>query len=169
MTAPADRTIVADIVEGTPDGRPPLVLLHGPASDRSTWGLALAELCRIDPGRQVLSLDLPGHGGSAPWPHYDTDSVTDAVHAAVAWTRLRPPVVVGHATGALIAMHYAVRHPVLGVVNVDQWLVEPFLVPIQFAAGPDSGHVPHLARPARFAACLAATARWSATPGSGLP
>jgi pimeloyl-ACP methyl ester carboxylesterase len=44
--------------------RPPLVLLHGLTFDRSLWRPSLAELRRIDPGRRVLALDLPGHGAS---------------------------------------------------------------------------------------------------------
>jgi pimeloyl-ACP methyl ester carboxylesterase len=75
-----------------------------------------------DPGRQVLALDLPGHGGSPPPRRYDLDSVLAAVHEAVRWTRLDAPVVVGHAMAAVIATVYAARYPARGVVNVNQWL-----------------------------------------------
>lgn len=112
----------ADVLEGQADGRPPLVLLHGPAFDRSTWQPALAELCVADPGRQVLALDLPGHGDSPPLRRYDIDSVLAAVHEAVRWTRLDSPVVVGHAMAAVIATAYAARYPARGIVNVNQWL-----------------------------------------------
>lgn len=110
----------ADVLEGRADGRPPLVLLHGPAFDRGTWQPALAELCVADPGRQVLALDLPGHGGSSPLRRYDIDSVLAAVHEAVRWTRLDAPVVVGHAMAAVIATVYAARYPARGVINVNQ-------------------------------------------------
>ena len=43
--------------------RPPLVLLHGLTFDRLRRP-SPAELRRIDPGRRVLALDLPGHGTS---------------------------------------------------------------------------------------------------------
>lgn len=109
----------ADVVEGTRDGRPPLVLLHGPAFDRAIWGPVLADLCAADPGRQVLALDMPGHGGSSPLPRADTPSVAAAVHDAVAWARLDAPVVVGHSTAAVIATVYAARYQACGVVNVD--------------------------------------------------
>jgi Predicted hydrolases or acyltransferases (alpha/beta hydrolase superfamily) len=49
---------------GLSDDRAPLVLLHGLTFDRSLWRPSLAELSRIDPGRRVLALDLPGHGAS---------------------------------------------------------------------------------------------------------
>ncbi len=49
---------------GMPDGRPPIVLLHGLTFDRTMWRPALAELQTIDPGRHAITLDLPGHGES---------------------------------------------------------------------------------------------------------
>lgn len=262
---------LAGVMTGRPDGRPPLVLLHGLTFDREMWQPALAELREADTGRQVLALDLPGHGGSPRWPAYDIGCVADAVHASVERAGLRAPVVVGHSMAAIIAMEYAARYPVRGVVNVDQWLqVEPFVALVKSLAGeirgggfagawqrfedsmhlemlpaktrrrlrpacavrqdvvagywrdgldrpaheiaagvgatiaklrangtaylfvaghlveseylswlagqlpqavtaiwPGSGHFPHLAYPARFAACLAATARWTSAPGDG--
>lgn len=121
MTTPAGLPLQSD-VEGTPDARPPLVLLHGLTFDRAMWRPALAELAHIDPGRHVLALDLPGHGGSPAWPSYDIESIADGVHAAVTAHGLRPPVVVGHSLAAWVAMDYAARYPVCGVVNVDTWL-----------------------------------------------
>jgi pimeloyl-ACP methyl ester carboxylesterase len=262
---------MAGVLEGTPDDRAPLVLLHGLTFDRAMWQPALAGLRVADPGRQVLALDLPGHGDSPAWPGYDIDSVADAVHSAVRRAGLCAPVVVGHSLGAIVAMDYAARYPARGVVNVDQWLrVEQFVtlakslageirgggfaaawqrfeesmhlellpettrqllrptssvrqdvvagywrealdrparefaarvdaiitrlranqVSYLFIAGhpaepeylawlgsqlpqvvvetwPDSGHFPHLAHPARFAARLAATAQWTAAPQDG--
>jgi pimeloyl-ACP methyl ester carboxylesterase len=121
MTVHAEHNLQAD-VEGTPDGRPPLVLLHGLTFDRAMWRPTLAELTRIDPGRHVLALDLPGHGGSPALPCYDIESVADAVHAAVTSAGLRRPVIAGHSLAAWVAMDYAARYPVRGVVNVDTWL-----------------------------------------------
>jgi pimeloyl-ACP methyl ester carboxylesterase len=112
---------------GSPNRRPPIVLLHGLTFDRSLWNPALAELRRIDPGRRVLALDLPGHGESPGWPSYDIESVADGVHRAVEQAQLQSPVVVGHSISAVIATLYAARYPTRGVVNVDQSLqVAPF-------------------------------------------
>jgi pimeloyl-ACP methyl ester carboxylesterase len=47
---------------GSADERPPLVLLHGLTFDRRIWRPVLVHLARLDPGRQILSLDLPGTG-----------------------------------------------------------------------------------------------------------
>jgi pimeloyl-ACP methyl ester carboxylesterase len=129
-------------VEGRDDERPPLVLLHGLTFDRRMWRPALAELARIDPGRKVVSLDLPGHGESAGRDSYSMDEVAEQVHAAVEEAGLRTPVVVGHSISGVVATVYAARYPTRGVVNVDQSLrVQPMTELVQSLAdrlrGPD--------------------------------
>jgi pimeloyl-ACP methyl ester carboxylesterase len=125
--APRHLAGLAADEDGQPDERPPLVLLHGLTFDRSMWRPALAELRRIDPDRQTISLDLPGHGQSPGWPSYDVASLSDGVHRAVQAAHLRSPVIVGHSMSAVVATDYAARHPTAGVVNVDQSLeVAPF-------------------------------------------
>ena len=125
---PASRPFagLAATLEGDPDHRAPLILLHGLTFDRTMWRSALAELRGTDPGRQVFSVDLPGHGQSPAWPSYDVEGIAEGVHRAAEQARLGPPVVAGHSAAAMIATVYAARYPARGVVNVDQWLqVEP--------------------------------------------
>jgi pimeloyl-ACP methyl ester carboxylesterase len=113
-------------LEGDPDQRPPLVLLHGLTFDRTMWGPALEELRVVDPGRQVLTLDLPGHGASAAWPSYDVELVAAGVRQAVSDAGLRRPILVGHSMSAVIASVYAARYEASAVINVDQPLrMEP--------------------------------------------
>ncbi|HST17912.1 MAG TPA: alpha/beta hydrolase [Gaiellaceae bacterium] len=127
---------LAGDLSGTDDGRPPLVLVHGLTFDRASWHPALAALEPLDPGRRVLSLDLPGHGDSPPQPSYRMEETVARVHAAVEHAGLVAPVLVGHSIGGVIATVYAVEHPVTGVVNVDQSLqVEPFAAQLQSIAG----------------------------------
>jgi len=136
----ADFAGLAGVLDGRPDGRPPLVLLHGLTFDRAMWQPALAGLRETDPGRQVLALDLPGHGGSPPRPRYDIENLAAAVHDAATAARLTAPVVVGHSMAAVIATVYAARYPARGVVNVDQWLrVEPFAALVKSLAGEIGG------------------------------
>jgi pimeloyl-ACP methyl ester carboxylesterase len=117
---------------GESDARPPLVLLHGLTFDRSLWRPSLEELQRIDPGRRVLALDLPGHGASRGWPSYDVASVARGVYRAVEEAQLQSPVVVGHSIGGVIATAYAAQYPTRGVINVDQPLqVAPFAGVVQ--------------------------------------
>ena len=127
---------LAGVLSGRPDGRPPLVLLHGLTFDHTMWHPALAELRRTGPERQVLALDLPGHGSSPAWARYDIDSIAAAAHAAVTAARLPEPVIVGHSMAAVIATVYAARYPARGVVNVDQWLlVEEYAAAVKPLAG----------------------------------
>jgi pimeloyl-ACP methyl ester carboxylesterase len=98
----------------------PLVLLHGLSFDRRMWGPFLEELERLDPGRRVLTLDLPGHGASDPMPYYDLEHVVDAIHAVIQQSDLDAPVIVGHSISGVIATLYAARYPTRGIVNVDQ-------------------------------------------------
>ena len=121
---------------GESDARPPLVLLHGLTFDRTLWRPSLDELQRMDPGRRVLALDLPGHGASPGWPSYDVASVASGVHRAVEEAQLQSPVVVGHSIGGVIATVYAAQYPTRGVINVDQPLqVAPFAGLVQSLAG----------------------------------
>jgi pimeloyl-ACP methyl ester carboxylesterase len=109
-------------LSGRSDNRPPLVLLHGLTFDRTMWGAALTELSRVDPERQTLLLDLPGHGKSDPCPSYAMDDVVENVHGAIEEAGLAAPVIVGHSLAAIVATIYATRHPTSGIVNVDQSL-----------------------------------------------
>jgi pimeloyl-ACP methyl ester carboxylesterase len=135
---PATRTFagLAGSLEGDPDHRAPLILLHGLTFDHRMWRPALAELRRIDPRRQVFAVDLPGHSASPAWPRYDIEGIAERVHEAAEEAKLRSPVVVGHSAAAVIATVYAARYPARGVVNVDQWLqVEPVIRLLQPLAG----------------------------------
>jgi pimeloyl-ACP methyl ester carboxylesterase len=120
LQAPAYFAGLAADVDGHADGRrPPLVFLHGLTFDRTIWRPALAELHAIDLDRQILSLDLPGHGQSRQLPSYRVVDVVDAVNAAVTDAGLDRPVMVGHSIGAGVATAYAAFYPTSGVVNVD--------------------------------------------------
>jgi pimeloyl-ACP methyl ester carboxylesterase len=126
MTAPEVRDRARELVglavedHGATDDRAPLVLLHGLTFNRTMWGPALAALRDVDPGRRVVAVDLPGHGGSSPWPSYDVEGVAEGVHRAVTEAELERPVVVGHSLAAIVATVYGARYPTRGVVNVDQ-------------------------------------------------
>jgi pimeloyl-ACP methyl ester carboxylesterase len=127
---------LAGTLEGHPDHRPPLILLHGLAFDRTMWWPAVAELRKLDPGRRVFAVDLPGHGRSPAWPSYDFEGIAEGVHRAARHAGLHSPVLVGHSAGAVVATIYASRYPARGVVNVDQWLqAEPLARLFQSLAG----------------------------------
>lgn len=93
-----------------------LLLVHGMASSSRYWGPNLGPLGGRYP---VAAPDLLGFGRS---PKPAAAAYTPADHAAalaaVAEQAGEPLVVVGHSTGALLALHFAVRYPELvrGVV-----------------------------------------------------
>ena len=104
---------------GSQDGRPPLVLLAGLTYARRTWQPVLGHLGRIDPGRQVLVLDLPGHGDSPDQLPHTLERIVRLIHDAVGEAGLGAPVLVGHSQSGGFASVYAAQYPASGVVNVD--------------------------------------------------
>jgi pimeloyl-ACP methyl ester carboxylesterase len=88
---------------------PTVVFVHGAANDHSAWALQSRYFAHH--GRNVLAVDLPGHGrtGGAP---------PDSVEAAAQWLgalldslRVTPAALVGHSLGALVVLETAARHP----------------------------------------------------------
>jgi pimeloyl-ACP methyl ester carboxylesterase len=113
-TAPTDRTVPGDGVRlhardwgaaaGVPT-TPPLVLLHGLASNARIWdGVASASPSRP----RVVALDLRGHGESEqPDGGYDFPTVARDVEIAMEALGVRRPVLAGHSWGANVALQVA--------------------------------------------------------------
>jgi 3-oxoadipate enol-lactonase len=108
----------------------PLVLLHGLATDRRIWRAVVPALARE---RQVVTVDLPGFGASAPAGEaFDLDEVADRIARGLAARRIRAPFdLVGHSLGAGVATALAAQRP--GAV---QRLV--LVAPAGFNAMPDT-------------------------------
>jgi (E)-2-((N-methylformamido)methylene)succinate hydrolase len=91
------------------EARLPIVLLHGVGLDSSMWDLFRAELGRLT-DREIVALDLPGHGARPPL----TEAVSLADLANDVAVRLPGRAhLVGFSLGALIAQHLARHHPEL--------------------------------------------------------
>lgn len=108
---------------GRSDDRSPLVLLHGLTFDRRQWSPLMRELEESGAGRQVLALDLPGHGESPHQSNYRAAFVASLVNESVTAAGLDAPVLVGHSIGAVIATEYVARYPARAAVNLDQPLL----------------------------------------------
>jgi pimeloyl-ACP methyl ester carboxylesterase len=88
---------------------PPLVLVHGLGGAASNWlriAPALADAWR------VIVPELPGHGGSGPFPEAPTlDSYADAVLSVLEHEDALPAPWIGHSLGGLVGLRAAVRRP----------------------------------------------------------
>ena len=105
-------------------GEPPLVLLHGVASNSRIWLIVAPLLARRF---RVFALDQRGHGESAkPDGGYDFPTVTDDIAAFVETLGLERPVIVGHSWGGNVALQYAATYPesAAGIVLVDGGYIE---------------------------------------------
>jgi pimeloyl-ACP methyl ester carboxylesterase len=87
---------------------PPLVLLHGVGQRRQAWGAVLG---RLTPHRDVVLVDLPGHGESPPLK-LSGRPVLDALLAEVTGlldeVGLERPNVAGNSLGGRLALEAAV-------------------------------------------------------------
>jgi pimeloyl-ACP methyl ester carboxylesterase len=95
---------------------PPLLLLHGIGSARQDWATLLPHLT---PDFDVLTVDLPGHGLSAPVRGRPTvGALTDAVEADLDARGLRTVHVYGNSLGGRLALELARRGRARSVVAV---------------------------------------------------
>lgn len=108
------------VLELNPEGRLPLVFVHGLGGRAEQWS---AQLAAVGPGLRAVALDLPGHGGSDPSADgvYSVAASADAIGAVADSLQLRRLVLVGHSLGASAAIEYAGSHPrrVAGLLLVD--------------------------------------------------
>ncbi len=105
---------------GDPDA-PLVLLLPGGGQTRAAWDGVAAAL--VNAGRQVLSLDLRGHGASE-WPtdgRYDFDAYVRDLRAVLADLPTRPVIVAAYLGGwiATVALGEDGAHLAAGLVLID--------------------------------------------------
>ena len=94
---------------GPPDG-PPIVLLHGLASDSDTWDKAIGPLA--EHGLRVIAVDLLGHGSSDKPPGtYLLDDFAEQLHGFFDAIGLTDATLCGHSLGGAIAVHFGYHYP----------------------------------------------------------
>jgi pimeloyl-ACP methyl ester carboxylesterase len=89
--------------------QPTVVFVHGAANDHGVWALQSRYFAHH--GRNVLAVDLPGHGGSDGPALRTVDAIADWIAALIAAAGAGRAAVVGHSLGALAALACAARHP----------------------------------------------------------
>ncbi len=103
--------------------RPPLVLIHGAASNMTRWS-EFVEDTRLRETCDILRLDLRGHGQSLYRGRLDLEIWCDDIAAILDREGLAQAHLIGHCLGANIAALFATRHPQRTASLV---LIEPIL------------------------------------------
>jgi pimeloyl-ACP methyl ester carboxylesterase len=86
-----------------------VIFVHGAGQDHSIWVLPTRYFARHD--RNVLAVDLPGHGRSGGPPLESIREIAHWLIAVLDATELTRTAIVGHSLGSLAAIAAAARHP----------------------------------------------------------
>ncbi|MDH3518556.1 MAG: alpha/beta hydrolase [Acidimicrobiia bacterium] len=85
----------------------PMILVHGLGGSHVNWSQVAPRLCAH---AEVLAIDLPGFGLSAPARHGDLEAHVEALRS-VAGAQQEPATLIGNSMGGLVAMMLAALHP----------------------------------------------------------
>ena len=89
----------------------PLLLLHGGLGQIEMFGPNLTKLAQ---SRQVIGVDLQGHGRTADIDRpIRTELMADDIAALIRHLKFERPDIMGYSLGGGVAVHTAIRHPEL--------------------------------------------------------
>lgn len=110
--------------ESVGTGDPALVFIHGILQDRSYFA---PQITYFSDRRQVLTLDLRGHGESSATPEVAVEDFAADVLAVADEARLERVVLCGHSMGGAVALQVAAARPSLvrGVAMLDAAVLFP--------------------------------------------
>ena len=99
---------------------PPLVLLHGMASNMTRWS-EFVEQTSLKQTRDILCPDLRGHGASFMRGRLGMESWCQDLEILLEAEAYDRALLIGHSLGAQVAVHFAARCParVQGLVLID--------------------------------------------------
>lgn len=86
-----------------------IVFIHGAGMDHTVWTLAARHFARH--GRNVIAVDLPGHGRSEGSALTSIEDMADWIVAFLGALGLEQAALAGHSLGSLISLDCAARHP----------------------------------------------------------
>lgn len=99
---------------------PPTLLVHGITECQEVWDPIVE---RLVADRRVYTMDLRGHGRSAPGADYSLEAMGgDVVAVLMATNTLGSAHLVGHSLGGMVVSAVGAGAPVGSIVNVDQSL-----------------------------------------------
>ncbi len=87
-----------------------LVLIHGSGCSADSWRYQVDGLSR---DLQIVAVDLPGHGGSAPVDHPSVERYAATVTGVLQQIGRRKVFLAGHSLGGAVALQIAFDHPEL--------------------------------------------------------
>ena len=105
-----------------------MVLVHGITESAATFDPVVERLLAHDPGFDVITLDLRGHGASGKAATYDLAAMAGDVAAVIGAAGLldhgtaRRVHLVGHSLGGAVVSATGAAIPVASVVDIDQSL-----------------------------------------------
>ena len=88
---------------------PTVVFVHGAGNDHSVWALQSRYFAHH--GRNVLAVDLPGHGRSKGDAMDSIEAISDWIPSLLDGAGVGAAVLVGHSMGALAVLECAARYP----------------------------------------------------------
>jgi pimeloyl-ACP methyl ester carboxylesterase len=86
-----------------------VVFIHGTGQDHTIWVLPTRYFARH--GKNVIAVDLPGHGRSGGAPLAAIEDMADWLIEVLNAAGLSNAALVGHSLGSLVALAAAARHP----------------------------------------------------------
>ena len=89
--------------------QPTIVFVHGNGLDHTVWQLQSRYFAHH--GKNVLAVDLPGHGRSEGAPLTNISAMGDWVVDVLDALEIDHAAIVGHSMGSLVALEAAARHP----------------------------------------------------------
>ena len=90
-------------------GAKTVVFVHGVGQDHTVW--VLPKRYFASHGRNVVSVDLPGHGRSDGPPLESIEAMSDWMIEVLDSLSVETASLVGHSMGSLVALDAAARHP----------------------------------------------------------
>ena len=86
-----------------------IVFVHGAGMDHTVWTPFARHFARH--GRNVVAVDLPGHGRSAGAPLESIEEISDWLILLLDALAITRAAIVGHSLGSIVALDAAARYP----------------------------------------------------------